>query len=309
MKEYLLKYLLATFFVVAIQCNGFSQLEDIKRTVAVMPFSASCSGCEEQVTELQQLVSEVLVAKKGITSIDRTNDTLLNIELDQQQDASVINSLVLVEQGRKLGAQDIIIGRIISISGEIKTSVLGMLSKLDKSNLSSPSQEKVYTGKLTFSLTVTDVETGKIKGTNTFEFSAGLISSMLTEYKSVDEAIAGVVKDNKDGIKKFVDSWINKIYPPKFKLFSVVSRNKDGFPKTILITGGSDVNISVGAEISINEFEEIFIDDKKSILRRSIGVIKVKELQGDFTLCKVVKGEELLESLANANKLELVIKY
>lgn len=286
--------------------NLVAQADNLNRSVGIVPFSGTCTNCNNIITELQQIAVSVLSSKKHITAIDRSTDTLLNKEIEQQKEGTSLYSEILVEQGKKLGAQDIVTGTITNLDVQEKQSVWNDL--LSQSNTKTQKTNISYKVLLSFSLSIIDVETGKVKASKIFELSPNILSLLVTEYSTTEDALNNVIRDNRDNIYEMIDDWVNKTYPARVKFYSIVERTKKGLPKTVLIAGASEANIKVGAEVIINKYEEVALENKIAIHRKQMGLLQVKELQGDFTLCKVMSGEDVLEGLINAKQIELVIK-
>src|SRR5262249_1505405 len=120
MNKLVLKCLLVLCLLVFVSNILLAQADQTKRTVGVMQFFGACNDCRGKSSELQQIVVEVFTTKKHIIQLDRSTDSIINKELDRQKQGEAINSVVLVEQGKKLGAQDMVAGTITRIDAETK---------------------------------------------------------------------------------------------------------------------------------------------------------------------------------------------
>ncbi len=266
----------------------FSYAQDSKTTVGILPFS-SIKNNKEITTELQEIVLEALNKKSNILTIDRSKETLLNKELDLQTSERSIASKKLVAQGKKMGADHLLIGTLISFDV-----------------IREKGSSDVYNASLIFSLQIIDVETGKI--INQKKFNQNNIDSsllgLLGNTDTKDDAKINAISNSKREIR----FWLNEVYPPLIKVVAIEKRNKNGKPKTILITG-VDNSLKVGFKLVLEETELIPNGTNKEPLRRikKVATLVILEKQGDITVCKITDGEDTIEEKIK-NGIELNIR-
>jgi curli biogenesis system outer membrane secretion channel CsgG len=280
--------------------------QDSKISVGVMAFVSSEKENASRASQLQEIVIEVLSLKTNIEPIDRSKDALLNQELDVQINERSIASKKLVEQGKKIGANNLIIGTLTSIEvNEEKTSI-GKLSGLVGGFGGNTSNFKAN---ISFSLQIIDVETGKIISHKAFNKTAdnvGVSIPILGSGNSKEKAIVNAMDDS----KKKILSWLNEVYPSLIKILKIEERTKSGKPKTILVTG-VDSSLKEGSKLILEEIELISSGIGTEPLRRykKIASLVLKEKQGDITVCKISEGEDIIEEkMTNGSKLNIKVQ-
>jgi len=267
--------------------------------VGIATFESSNDQNKERAAELQDIVSELFQAKKYMTCLDRTKMMAIESELKAQRKGNYVEGIT-VAQNKSFGAQQLVIGSLSKYDAvESRTSTKNVTT----------SSYKIAIG---FSLNVFDVETGKILAQKTFDVSArsgGLLSlDMFSSFDSKEDALVNGVRKNKKEIQKLVDFWINEQFPPLIKIVAIDEVDKDGFPSLVSIVGGSEANVKKGQEFTILEVQVIDVDGVQKKKKTPIGALKVVELLGDFTSCKVTNGEEAIGSKWKSANIEIIVK-
>ncbi len=207
-----------------------------QRVVAIMPFVSSYSGNSLRASQVQDQVIEILQARSDLRFVDRSKDTMVVKELYNQTRLESVSADALVNQGKLLGANDIIAGTLTNVSTETRyvNSKIPLLG----------SSEKIkYSASVSFSIQIIDVETGQFKeqkviNVNTAEQDkVGTIFSdkggglLMADTK--EQAILNALKKT----KTVVLQWINKVYPPEIKILRIEETTKGGNPETVLVSG------------------------------------------------------------------------
>lgn len=289
---------------VAIACclqKANSQTD--KTSIAIFPFVSASPQHKARASQIQQLVVEVLRKKSNIELIDRSNDSLLVRELDIQIREQSVAADGLVRQGKILGAKQMIVGTLSNLTVDSKTSTT--YNFLTKRNQIITQ----YTATINFALQLSDVETGMVLSQKVFsnnEFNAGSLLNLLSVGGDPrEQAIVNAIK----AVRKQISAWINESYPPEIMILKIDERNKKGNAETVLVSG-IDASIQKGSLIIVNEIEMFDAGGGKMLRRtKKIAVLKVKDMQGDITICKVTDGEKVLEEKMTAvTKLEFIVK-
>lgn len=270
-----------------------------------MPFLSSLPANRPYAAQLQSISMQVFISKSHIEFIDRSTDALVLKELENQTREQSISSATLVEQGKLSGAQEIIVGTLTTLGVELKGS-MGL-------------SDRKYGASINFSLQVVDAATGKMKSTRNFNGSTKMKDAgakALGEFKKIlGKAAAIFMADTKEeaigkameATKQEIADWIQEAYPPVIMLMSIESRDKKGFPQTVMVSGEG---LSSGKKITIKEIS--FITDATGTLRRrevKVGELKVSEDQGEVFICKVTDGENTLEEkMKSGAQLEFIVK-
>lgn len=292
---------LLLLFILAIPClfNAFSQNE--KTSLAIFPFTSTAVANKGYATVIQQFVVEILRKKSGIQLIDRSNDSLQVKELDLSMREVSVDAKGPAEQGKLLVGAQMIVGTVSNINVEERTNtnVTGGRSVVNKT----------YTASLSFAMQLSDVETGKVishklfGGTQTS--SGGFLSTIglnaFTNADTKEEAISNAIKNT----RKQIINWFNELYPPEINIFKIEERDKKGKPETVLVTG-VDESFTKGSQFYVHEIEMLDTGHGKPLRRtKKIARLKIKELQGEVTVCTVSDGEDILEEKMN-NKVPMI---
>lgn len=299
-----------TLFVITLftSITIYSQVD--KKVVAIMPFISSSPEYRNYAAQLQSIALQTFNSNSNATFIDRSADAAVVKELDNQIREQSISSKVLVEQGKLSGSNELIVGSLAGVSIET-TEVPRILGG---------GYDKKYSASLSYSLQVIDGATGLTLSVKDFNGN--------TKKQDVGKKIFGnkgmlgkgsgiLLADTKDeAIRKAINAtkgeitdWITESYPPLIRIINIESRNGSGFPEVVLISGfGSDM--SVGKKITIKEIT--LLDDGaggKIKREKKIGELKVSEIQGQVTVCKVKEGENVLEEkMKNPASLKFTIE-
>src|SRR6186713_468449 len=189
-----------------------------KTAVAIFPFVASMPEYKGRASQIQEMVIETLRSKGNIELIDRSKDSLLVKELDLQIREQSMAANGLVQQGKVLGATNMIIGTVSNVSVEEK--IISGYNAYTKVNTGNTTQ---YSASVSFSLQLSDVESGRVVSSKTFNnkdagggFLGGLIAASTNGAiaGSREDAISGAIKAS----KKLILTWINESFPPEIKI-------------------------------------------------------------------------------------------
>jgi hypothetical protein len=303
-----MKKVLLFITIVLLSIPAFSQVE--KKVVAIMPFLSSSAENRNYAAQLQSIALQTFNSNSNATFIDRSADAAVLKELDNQIREQSISSKVLVEQVKLSGSNELIVGSLAGVSVE----------SVQVSKLLGGGYDKKYSASISYSLQVIDGATGltlsvkdfngntkKQDASNKIFGNKGVFGKatglLLADTK--DEAIRKAINATKDDIT----DWISESYPALIRIINIESRNKSGFPEVVLISGfGSDM--SVGKKITIKEITMLDDGNGGQIRReKKIGELKVSEIQGQVTVCKVKDGETVLEEkMKNPASLKFIIE-
>ncbi|WP_422103810.1 CsgG/HfaB family protein [Winogradskyella sp.] len=268
-----------TFIILLIAFKVFAQ---DKPTIAMLSFKAS--NPEEDYIEAElafQKVKTLLVQTNRFTIVDRESLGIIDIEQGIQSELTSINAEV-VRQGRILGAEYIINGRLVSVEYKV---IAGEL----------------YRPIFTLILEVLDVETSEV--INSEEFKTGILDPNPGGVTK-SEAFSSALKAKE---KKILKNFINKFLPEKV---SIVTIEENKGKTEALINTGSDSGTKKNYRFVVYKVSEIVVDGDKIKREQQISQLKVVEVQGTkLSLARVVKGEdELKEAFNNGDKLICKLK-
>lgn len=282
--------------------NAHSQ----KKVVAVMPFLSSTPENKQSAAALQSIALQVFNAKSNIKVVDRSADESVLKELDNQIREQSMSSKVLVPQGQLSGSQEIIIGILNSVSVEPK--------------------DGKFVASLNYTLEAADAATGVMINSHNFKGSTnsqdlgkkvlglGILGS---KANALGDASTVLMADTKEAAitnaindtRRQMTRWINEVYPPDIKVLAVDSRDSKGYPVTLSMAG-FEAGVPTGKTITVNEITYLENGSGPKLKRvKKIAELKIVEIQGEVTECKVKSGEDVLDEKMKGNaKLEFYIK-
>jgi curli biogenesis system outer membrane secretion channel CsgG len=262
--------------LIGFSINSNSQTEKI--SVGILPFSyVSSSANYENVTSIQEVVTNSFVKTKRFTIVDRSKMDALKKEKELQKTEDFMDGSV-VEQGKSLGAQFLISGHIVSAKAE------EMKADDGKGNI-----EITYKAKLVISLKIIDIETGQVTTSETIEPKAGstLMGMIGLGASSPQNAIEKAMKS----IQEKVDFFVENNFPVVFSVVEIQEKDNKGGATKILIAGGSDFGLSKGNKMKIVEIVEMTVGGKKIKRKKEIGEIKILKVEDEnFSICEVRSG-------------------
>lgn len=300
-------------FLIFATENVTAQLD--KSDIGVMPFTYSDKRYAKNSKELHGIVVDVLSRKRYMHLLDRTKTAQIKKELNLQKGMDYLNGKT-VAQGKAVGADIILVGDLTNMEViKVKAGVGKMAppgrggkeSKLDKDDKASSHKLMI-----TFSLQAFNVETGELLDNKRFQISAMDANHMdlggFYETESTNPE-SSVIAHASGTIEKEVEAWLDEVAPAPLKIVTIDEEDKKGYPSLISIIGGEDAGLSVGDRLVLYELTKVEIGDKILTRKEDIAVLKVKELQGDFTQCKVVSGEEDVKEKWKNENLKLLVDH
>ncbi len=280
-------YLMISLFLVGF--NGKAQTDN-ELTIGVLPFAYSeTKASSDESNSISEAVIHAFVKTKRFDVLDRGSMQKIFEELEIQKGGEFIDSDKLAEQGKMKGADFLLAGYV---------SLIKIEKKPDKTHTLPNGQKITQPGghfcNMTFSIKIIDVATSSIVATEKIETKGG--SFVVTdESKAFQGALDGIAPD--------IDKFVEKNFPLTFTIAALEEVDKKGRAKMVLITGGSDFGLEEGCELKVVEVTEI----GGKMRKKEIGTIKVDNVEGEFSVCKVNKGGDLIKFKFDAGtKLEVI---
>lgn len=278
------------------------QAQSSKTTVAVFPLQNLSRQHKIRAVEIQQSIMEILGRKANLKVLDRSNDSLFVKELDLQIREHSMDAPGLVKQGKLLGAQQMITGVFSDIN----------VTRSKEQNSLTRQNYTVYSAVIIFSLQLSDVESGEILSQKTFNSRDA--KTKLLNLVNLGAAVTGeteeaAISNGMNAVKKMIAVWIGEVYAPEIKILKIDDIDKKGVAETVLVTG-IDESFGKGTELNVNEIEMLDSGAGKSLRRtKKIAELKIKEIQGDVTICRITDGAKVLqEKISNKVNIEIIVK-
>ena len=270
-------------------------------TVGIFPFKGQYKN---YVLELQNQTIQSFAQKSRFTVVDRTNLTTLKSEKELQKTEDFMDGYV-VDQGKSFGAKFVVTGELQNIG-----TISQQFKRVNTYN-NTYYYETQYAAYLNFSVTLLETETGQIKSSNNFNLKtnsvgwAGLFSASAGFYNNEATALSTVM----NGATGYIKAWINNVFPVSMKIIKIDEFDKKGNPSKILIKGGADTDLKKGSDLFVIYPEVIEVDGREYTKPTDVGQIKVLEVDGEFSTCKIKSGGERIQELITQGKsLTLSIK-
>ena len=256
-----------------------------KPTIAILPFQNGPNVRVADASALAQKVESAFINSKRFTVIERSNFEQIYKELEAQKAEVYLNSTNLAKQGELIGASQLVVGNVSSVSAE-GTS---------------------------FNIKIVDISTGETIGSKTIsDFNKrnnasklGAAAKLLTGGKNnaiVDQAsnsVGGVLLN----IDKEIQEFINETFALTYEIVEI-TKSKGNEATELMIVGGTLNGLSSGDPLEIIREHTINAGGKQLKQKTTIGKIKVDKVQGDVTLCKVSSGgKEIKELFSPSNNV------
>lgn len=294
-------YLFIFFLFISSLC--FSQ-EIGDNTIKIGILQVTSNYNESYSFTLQAILTKVFSEKKRFTVVDRTklNEVLKEKNLQKKED--FINGSFLAEQGKSIGAQYL-------VSTTINNIVYSTVTIEKQAFLTN---QKTYVSGLQVSINISfsliDVATGSVKSGKSYQ------KSFQYESQNVDASITKTLNSFEGNIM----GWLNDVFPVEMKIIRIESKDKHGKPETVLIKGGSDmdlrknktlIGLNISSELDVYYNDILNVDGVNMTRKVVIGRIKISENQGEFSLAKVKKGAEEIQTKLDEGKTLLlsIVKY
>ena len=273
-----MKKLSLIFLAMCMSLCVFAQ----KPVVVVDYFTSNLCTSYELATLRNQVVT-------GLTETGRIN--LIDVEAESAlslEESRRSSELALEDQTARMGAMKTLGANYI---------ITGVASVVDAERKVSDSGSVYYTGNVSFSLKVVNVEDGTLVGAETYTY-AGLTAGTGSTY---DEAVSATLLKAKKGMKGFVSKY--------FKVNGAIvemGEMKGGKAKNCYINLGTATGVEKGQKCEVFEVKKIAGREAKTM----IGMISIEEVMADdLSNCKFVSGaKEIVEAFQAGHELVVVTK-
>lgn len=275
MKKIILLSSLAILLIATLQVKAVANkpaFED-KKTIAVWPFQGD--NQYGAIEALHNIVTDAVNKSERFYLVERSKLNAILQELDLQKGYETMNSDVLVEQGKALGANYHLFGHINSVG-----------TKSDRRTDSKNRAYTAYTCVISLNLRIVDIETGLVKETETITVGQDLFDAMLSS-RDKNEAWNRTCKKMRTKVTKF----IKKAFPLSISIVEI-HKEKKGKAYELLIEAGDIAGLKKNDKLQVYELKPMTTSNGKTTDRKiSVASLTVKEVQGDYvSLCRVKKG-------------------
>lgn len=274
MKLYL--FTIALFFCTSI----FAQ----KSTIAITSFETTTSNISNtQVKAIEDKVKEAFYSTNRFDIVDRTNYQKIKDEKNIQKNEEFIDGKT-VNQTSMQGAEQI---------------VTGSISQVDITRQRTKTSYN-YSCKISFSLQVIDIETGKVLASELIRPKQSLLGAIGTSATGGSNTSDKAFFNSLKGTQKAIDDFVANHFPLTTSIIEIseISSNK---AKSLLINTGNLNGIKKNQEFNVIEVITMEVGGESLIRKKEIGKIKVTKVEGDkISEAKVTKGGEIILAKFNS---------
>lgn len=296
-----MKPLFTFLFVLFSLTSLFGQEENETNIVGIFATVPSIPIYNRYTSTVTSIISKAFSDKSRFVVVDREKMDQLASERNLQKQEDFINGKV-VEQGKSLGARYIVSSKLSQVSGskynnEKTRNIWSGLKIVGTEKYLEPA----VLVNLGIELQIIDVIDGSSK--------ANKVITSKIEYQgevNSDNAINASIRKLEIEVKR----WLNDVFPVYMQIIKVESNDKKGFPDKILIKGGKDADLEVSKGLLLNSSSELEVFEMESMLvggkaykrQLTVGRVRVDEVQGEFSICKVKAGAEAIQKKLNEGK-------
>lgn len=252
-----------------------------KPVISVLEFTETSGSTEQKnVVQVQEMVVEELVNTKRFAVVKGEHELATH---------HIIGNILAFELTEKTNeAGETFYNTKIQLNLQVKETEVGAITvseTLEGKNTSSWAKNS-----------------GKVLNTLGFnEGSTAKYTTSLLGAKTEAEAINGALKN----MKKSISAFVTQHFPYTTEIVEV-TKVKGKAAAMVLILTGTDSGLSKGSILIVKEIIKKTIAGKTYIRKKEVGKLKVKTFEGDFAVCSVKKGGDLIASkLKNAAKLKV----
>lgn len=300
-----MRKIIFTFFAFFYLLDPKAQQTE-KISIAVLPFANAVNNQANYANAIQELVTKEFVKTGRFNVLDRSKFQKVVDELNVQKNEEFLNSKI-VEQGKLSGAQYLVTGVINEMTPRKETMTQNTFnSNQPKVNVT------VWKYSIRFSYQVIDVATSQSVYSET-------ISAVNNSNHTRSEAEA--LQNAQCLLKKEVRNAVMKEFPEEIQIVKVEKTTKKGLPDEVLINAGSNFfdnskkEYDCGENVIVNifkkkesiklkayEIEILNVNGKELKREKEFGQLKLKEVQGEFSICEITSGAKEIQDKLNGNQ-------
>ena len=310
MKKYVILLLMSLCYVSIAR----GQEEDKIVPIGILPVTSLPNSGVQFTEHVREQITSAFTSKSRFIVVDRTRLDAIYKERNLQMREDFMDGAI-VEQGKSIGARYLVNGSISELN----------FNNVNTKKTSYPVDKvtgKVYIREwirldlqvvLVVNVKIIDVETGAVKSTKTVTSSLVFEGNESARPNPSEQ----MVIQNINNLRGYIKAWINSVFPVEMKVVQIESSDKKGIPKTILVTGGSEMDmqhsksliINTSSELEVFESRIITLDGREIQRPLVVGNVVVEKVEGELAVCKIKNGhEEILQSMNAGKQLFLRIK-
>ena len=237
---------------------------------------------------LTGIMKELLTNNPAIKVLPRDINQTIREERELQKLEDFILSESVAEQGMAEGAKYLLAGSLESFVIRSKSQEIGGFEK------------DVYEASISFSLVLVDVAKGTALEAKNFAYNttkAGLFDFYINESQAINDI-------NRQAKKKMAN-WFATLLPFDFKILKVVEADRKDRPVSVIISGGTNLDLERGEKLDVVEIGEI----EGFKVKNTLAELTVDEVMGEVTKCSVSSGKKELGPKLKDESANIVIAF
>jgi len=275
-----MKKLLLLGFCALTSISVFSQ----KTAVAITSFEASSNSISiNRIRAIEDNVKEAFYSTNRFDIVDRTSYDKLKNEKELQKSEDFIDGKTVAQTNLE-GAEHIVTGRISQV--DIKKEVL--------------ETSYYYSCKISFSLQVIDVATGKVVANKLIKPKQSIMGNVWSTSSGGADTPDKAFFNSLKGTQKEIDEFVAEYFPVSTMILEI-SEATSNEAKMLLLNTGSLNGSKKKQEFDVMELVKMKAGNKEIIRKKKLGEIRITEVEGEeISIAKVVKGGEAILAKFNA---------
>ncbi|HKR05134.1 MAG TPA: hypothetical protein VJY62_10925 [Bacteroidia bacterium] len=309
MKNKFIKLLLLLFTL-----TGSAFAQD-KQTIAIAPFSyVKNSITDGDLKRVEARVEKVINEMKRFDVVNRQDMIALDSERVAMKGEDFIDGRY-IEQGKKLGAQLMVFGRINSTSDKpqgkdnannyiatinLTIKIVDVTTTAEIGNTSVEASSGKNASKATGATKAGARIFDRVTGSNTGDAANSTADIMA---RNSDQAMSKAIENIEDELRPF----LIETFPAMFPIAQVLDK-KDNKVKTVLIAGGKNAGIKNKDKMKVVELVDMDVEGKKFIRKATVAELQVTKVEDEnFSQCNVLSGgTDLFSRMESKAKLKAI---
>lgn len=166
-----------------------------------------------------------------------------------------------------------------------------------------------YDATISFGIRIIDVSTGEVAKAQTFSSGrGGILSSFGSILGGSNSTPAGAIDIALSQNNKALMQFISSSFPTVGYVMAIETKDKKGFPETVLVSIGSADGVTKSSKLQIYETQQLTAGGNTISRKKPVAILAFVRGEGDhITLGKVTNGADILLSVADANTLKVEI--
>lgn len=274
-------------------------------SVGLLPVTSIPDYGDRYTEYIRDQISNAFASKSRFAVVERASLDAIYKERNLQMREDFIDGTI-VEQGKSIGAQYLISCNISEItSAEINEPTSALRKNSAGQLVMYYFNRQDLQINFNINIKLIDVATGAVQSSKKISRSV--------RYKGSEHArpaVQNCILPTIESLGVSIRYWVNEIFPVEMKIIQVETSDKKGMPKTVLVTGGAEMDMqnsrailsNTSSELEVFEARTISVDGREILRPLVIGKVIVEKVEGELAVCKIKSGGELIKAKLDDGK-------